>query len=269
MIVYREIHDAEELKQVVTLETVVWGMTAADAVPHNMMMAVIHSGGLVNGAYDENGEMVGFGLCQPMRHGNQWGLWSHMAGVHPRLQGKGIGFGIKQHQRKWALAHDYQLICWTFDPLQRGNANFNLRILKGVTNMHHTNLYGAMTDGINAGMESDRLEIAWRLDDPVVSAAAEGNTIEPATNVYPREDFLLWSDADGLPQLRDPLTVGAAYHFAEIPKNLAALKQNSIAQAKDWQIKLRTALQYAFGQGYVAVDFADDGSRCWYVLRRG
>lgn len=266
MITYREIHDPEELKQVATLETLVWNMGAEDAVPHNMMMAVIHSGGLVNGAY-EDGALVGFGLCQPMRHGSQWGLWSHMAGVLPRMQGKGVGFGIKQHQRRWALEHDFPLICWTFDPLQRGNANFNLRILKGSTNTHHTNLYGAMTDGINAGMESDRLEIAWWLSAPEVVAAADGQPPPPAASSAPREDFLLFTDDEGMPRLREPLTVKSRYHFAEIPKNLGALKQKSIDQAKDWQFKLRTALQYAFAQGYRAVDFAEDDRACWYVLR--
>ena len=269
MVVYREILDPEELRKVVTLEIDVWNMSnAEDAVPHNMMMAVIHSGGLVNGAYDDDGTLVGFGLCQPARHGNQWGLWSHMAGVLPGLQGKGIGFGIKQHQRRWAMAHDYPLISWTFDPLQRGNANFNLRILKGTTNAHHTNLYGTMTDGINAGMESDRLEIAWKLDAPNVIAAADGTPVPPPVTSYPRADFLLYSDEAGTPHLRDPLTVDAAFHFAEIPKNLAALKQQSIEQAKLWQLKLRTALQYAFAHGYTAVDFAGDERRCWYVLQR-
>jgi predicted GNAT superfamily acetyltransferase len=37
-----------------------------------------------------------------------------------------------------------------------------------------------MTDAINAGMASDRLLLAWRLDDPAVAAACAGRPRQPA-----------------------------------------------------------------------------------------
>ena len=128
-VAYRVVEDPEELKAIVELQTVVWSMSASDAVPHNMLMAVIHGGGNVIRA-DLDGELVGFSLGLAALHGDERLLWSHMAGVVPAHQGKGIGTGIKFAQRRWALDHGYNVIAWTFDPLQRGNANFNLHVLK-------------------------------------------------------------------------------------------------------------------------------------------
>ncbi len=266
MITYHEVHDPDELKQIVMLQTVVWSMPASEAVPHNMLHAVIHSGGMVIRA-DLDGELVGFGLAMPARRGDQWILWSHMAGVIPEHRDKGIGFGVKQAQRQWALEHGYEVIAWTYDPLQRRNANFNLRRLKAVSSTYHINFYGEMTDGINAGMPSDRLEVVWNLRDAAVEAAASALPA-PETETFPLENFLLYSDDDGQPHLRQPLSLTAQWHFIEIPYHLAALKRDHVALAQQWQGALRQAMQAAFAVGYQAVDFAEDGRRCWYVLRQ-
>jgi predicted GNAT superfamily acetyltransferase len=268
MIEYREVHDPDELKQIVTLQMIVWAMSSeADAVPHNMLHAVIHSGGMVIRA-DMDGELVGFALALPARRNNRWALWSHMAGVIPAHQGKGIGFGVKQAQRRWALEHDYPVMAWTFDPLQRGNANFNLRLLRTTSSTYHVNFYGVMTDGINAGMPSDRLEVEWNLNDGPVAAAALGTPPPAPTDVFPQEDFLLYTDEQGRPHLRSPLSLSSRWHFVEIPYDLAALKRDNIGLAIEWQLGLRQAMQTAFAAGYRAVDFAGDSTRCWYVLER-
>lgn len=266
-VTYREVHDPDELKQIVTLQGIVWSMPLSEAVPHNMLHAVIHSGGMVIRA-DLDGELVGFGFAMPARRGNEMILWSHMAGVVPERQGRQIGFGVKQAQRRWALAHDYRTIAWTFDPLQRGNANFNLRMLKTVSSTYHVNFYGIMTDSINAGMPSDRLEVTWNLQDELVEAAAHGHAPPPFVQQAAREDFLLFSDDQGKPHLREPLVARSPYHFVEIPYHLAALKRDDIETAKAWQLALRAAMQAGFTAGYEAVDFGDDGKRCWYVLAR-
>ena len=54
---YRVVDDPEELKAIVELQTVVWSMPASEAVPHNMLFAVIHGGGNVIRA-DLDGELL-------------------------------------------------------------------------------------------------------------------------------------------------------------------------------------------------------------------
>src|SRR5688572_28867986 len=125
---FRVLQTVDELQQVVDLEIEVWGLDPRDAVPMNIMRPLTMHGGVIIGCYD-NERLVGMSLAFPARHNNRWILWSHMAGVHPNAQGQGIGLGLKLAQRQWALEHGYREMRWTFDPLQRGNANFNLRLL--------------------------------------------------------------------------------------------------------------------------------------------
>lgn len=263
MISYRELTSTGDLQKVVEMEMVVWDMEPIMAVPHNFLMALIHAGGVVTGA-EEDGQLLGFGLAFPARLGSEWGLWSHMAGVLPPHQRRGIGVGIKFAQRKWALANGYETIGWTYDPLQRGNANFNLRLLGAFSSIYHVNFYGEMLDSINAGMPSDRLEITWKLNDPRVVAAASGETLPHVTTQFPQEHFLLYTGSDGQPRLGD---LGAPLpHFIEIPFNLATLKREDIDKAKHWQLMLRQAMQTSLGQGSAVVDFVTTETRCWYVL---
>jgi predicted GNAT superfamily acetyltransferase len=263
---YRAVDDPDELKAMVMLQSVVWSMPLTETIPHNMLFAVIHSGGVVIRA-DHDGELVGFALGLAALRDKEPILWSHMAGVIPSHQNKGIGFGLKQAQRRWALENGYKVIAWTFDPLQRGNANFNLRLLKTISSTYHVNFYGVMTDGINAGMPSDRLEANWNLEAEPVTAAAQ-HTLEQSLDDYAAGEFLLSSDDSGQFQLHQPSSLTAPYYLVEIPYQLAALKRDHIERAKAWQIALRQAMQSAFAHGYEAADFVDDGKRGWYVLQK-
>ncbi len=56
---------------------------------------------------------------------------------------------------------------WTFDPLVRRNAWFNIAVLGAEVAEYLPSFYGSMTDAINAGDESDRLLVAWDVGRPV------------------------------------------------------------------------------------------------------
>lgn len=264
-ITYRDLYTVEELQAVVPLEMVIWNMADAEpAVPHNLMQAFVHNGGHIGGAFDGD-KLIGFTLAFPAKRGGEWALWSHMAGVHPHYQRRNIGLQLKMAQRKWALGHGYALIAWTFDPLQRGNAHFNLRLLGAQTYLYHHNFYGAMHDGINQGMPSDRLEVVWLLEDKRVIALANG---ELAPLAYPHEEipFLLQSDAQGLPITTIPQSLDAPSYAVEIPYDINALKRSAINRAIAWQAALGEVLGHAFQKGYIARDFVVQEGRCWYIL---
>lgn len=264
---FRVVDDPEELKEIVHLQTVVWSMPASEAVPHNMLHAVVHGGGNVIRA-DLDGQLVGFTLGIVALRDNTPIIWSHMAGVVPSLQGKGIGQALKFAQRRWALEHGFKTIAWTFDPLQRGNANFNMHHLRATASQYHINFYGTMTDGINAGMPSDRLESVWDLLDERVVQAENLVTHKPDIESFPLDQFLLYSDELGHTHVKLPAQWNKQWYFAEIPYNVTRLKRENLASAMSWQGDLRIALRSAFEQGFTAVDFAEDGVRCWYVLTR-
>ena len=79
---------------------------------------------------------------------------------------------------------------------------------------------------------------------------------------------ILYSDDEGNPHVQLPSAWTSQWHFAEIPFQLAVLKRDNIERAKAWQFGLREALGGAFAHGYHAVDFGDDGKRCWYMLEK-
>ena len=176
-IIIRELKNMADLSATVDLQKAVWGMHDVEVASPHTLRAIVHSGGAVLGAEVE-GQLVGFcfGFAAP-RNGQLW-LWSHMTGVHPQYQGRSIGFRLKQAQRDWALARDYRVMAWTFDPMRSGNANFNFNRLGVTAGRYSVDHYGVMQDGINAGLASDRLQAQWQLDSPKVMAMAESRNLE-------------------------------------------------------------------------------------------
>jgi predicted GNAT superfamily acetyltransferase/predicted GIY-YIG superfamily endonuclease len=248
---YRIIQEPEILEQVVDLEIEVGGLLPRDAMPVNMLRPIALHGGLVIGAFDGRrliGSCVGF----PARSHGQWVLWSHITCVKPGYQGQGIGYALKQQQREWAGQNHYREIRWTFDPLQRGNANFNLHVLGATTSIYHVNYYGLMADEINKSIVSDRVEAVWRVKP---SAKRQDHTGLLDTN-----PFLLCASAEGQPLLM---------HDISGPTLLvqAPSQQTSVDQLVEWRMVLREALQAGFERGYTAVDFVQRDGIGAYVLR--
>jgi predicted GNAT superfamily acetyltransferase len=263
MLTFPELTTMEEFDHVVNLQQTVWSMSPDHANPNHTLKAVVHSGGSVIGA-DMDGRIVGFALALIARRDNEYYVWSDMAGVDPHYQGLGVGWGLKQAQRQWALKHGFEVIRWTFDPLQRGNANFNLNKLGAYSDTYHINFYGNMGDTINMGLPSDRLEITWRLIDSRVIALAAGKTTPTSAKDDDEGAFLVKDHMLNIPEA--PLD--HTQYFVEIPYDLKALKQSQMEMAIRWQKSVRDAMMRAFDQGYCAVDFANQENRCWYILER-
>lgn len=262
-IIYRELNQLDDFRATFALQKAVWGSTF-DPVPLHVFQAVTVRGGLLVGA-EADGQMVGFAFAFPANEGQGWILWSHIAGVHPDYQARGIGFRLKQMQRVWALEKGYDRMGWTFDPMQRGNANFNLRLLGAVSNTYKLNIYGEMTDVVNRGLQSDRLAVTWFLNDERVERLANGATAEPIIHECPEDRFILrYMGGD----LKSSAIADADYYLAELPPDLNALKRDNLELAKHWQLELRRMFQAAFAAGYWVVDVMTTDDRCWYVLQK-
>lgn len=261
MIDIRVLHTTEALKAVVELEIAVWGLAPHDAVPASLMHVIALRGGLVLGAYEDE-HMIGLLLGLPAKDHDRWILWSHMTGIHPDHQGKGVGTALKQFQREWALQNGFTTIGWTFDPLQRGNARFNFHLLGQSaalsSHIYHVNFYGEMDDDINRGMPSDRIEAMWDIDQPSLHDRTQDHAP------------LLLEDHSGLPRFADLSTLkwnAPAYRIA-IPRDLDAVRRAAPDAVLSWRLALREAMQAAFAQGFAAVDFLIQNGECAYLLKR-
>jgi len=156
---------ADEMVEVVGVFDTVWGSTPP-VVTVELLTAVAHAGGYVSLARDHErpgAPAVGASLGILARHDGAPALHSHVTALVADARGTGAGRTLKLHQREWAAANGLESIVWTFDPLVRRNAWFNLHRLGADVVELVPDFYGDMTDGINAGSASDRFVARWSL----------------------------------------------------------------------------------------------------------
>ncbi|MDH4148463.1 MAG: hypothetical protein OEY23_25180, partial [Acidimicrobiia bacterium] len=150
------------------LERAVWGFSDPfDMVPPVVFTITVKRGAILLGAFDEQGRMIGFSYSLVGMKDRKPLQWSHMTGVLPEHRG-GLGYRLKLAQRDRALALGYDLIEWTYDPLQAMNAHFNVAKLGCVAEEYHRNVYGESTSALHRGTPTDRLVAQWHIAAPHV-----------------------------------------------------------------------------------------------------
>ncbi|MBA2607780.1 MAG: GNAT family N-acetyltransferase, partial [Actinobacteria bacterium] len=151
-----ELSSLDHLRAAADLFVEVWGVRAdLGPISPDMLRAFAHSGNYVAGAR-AGSALVGASVAFLANAGSGYKLHSHITGVTAAGLSKGVGFALKIHQRAWAIDRGLPVVSWTFDPLVRRNAYFNLTKLGATANRFLVNFYGEMADSLNAGDESDR-----------------------------------------------------------------------------------------------------------------
>jgi predicted GNAT superfamily acetyltransferase len=253
-----ELHEIEEHLAVTELLCHIWRADdPAHLISADLVRAFAHSGNYVTGAYLE-GQLAGASIAFfGADH-----LHSHITGVDPATQGRGVGFALKQHQRWWALSRGIDEIRWTFDPLVRRNAYFNIQKLGAAAAAYLPEFYGPLIDGINAGDESDRLYMIWDLASPRAVAASYGSTAELATAAAAASVLL---DRVGDRPANTGRQPDGTSALVAVPPNIDALRQRDPALANAWRRALRATLTGALADGYRIVGMRRDG---YYLLEK-
>jgi len=161
-VVIRKCQGLDELRSCVALQKEVWKFSDADLVPLRMFVVAEKIGGQVIGAFSGN-EMAGFALSVPGARGGHSYLHSHMLAVRKQHQNAGLGRRIKLFQRDEALARGFELIEWTFDPLEIKNAYLNIEKLGAIARRYSVNQYGLSSSPLQGGLPTDRLVAEWWL----------------------------------------------------------------------------------------------------------
>lgn len=247
----RLLDDVDSIAAASRLIDEIWGDEGGEAqLPANVLRALVHAGNHAAGAFTDEGlvgAVVGFlGTDDDGAY-----LHSHILGVSGARRGSSVGFALKLHQRAWALGRGLRKITWTFDPLVRRNAYFNLAKLGASAGAYHERFYGEMRDGINAGDESDRLLVVWRLDserDVVVQTEPSGDGIA------------LGIGAGDEPQ---PGSTSSPRIWCATPPDILDLRSQDADLALRWRRALRSTLGSAMSDGYAVTGFTRSG---WYVL---
>ena len=273
---FRDLHTSDEFRQVMDLEQQVWGFTDLnDMVTLPVFTITVKRGAILIGAYDETDRMVGFVYSiVGMKTGHKVLQWSHMLGVLPEYRNSGLGRALKLTQRERALARGYDLIEWTYDPLQALNAHLNFTKLGVVAEEYHRNVYGESTSVLHKGTPTDRLVAQWWIREPHVDRrvgpgsplpvradgladAAPVNKTHPARTWLANGDIFLARDERRL--------------LLEIPMGFTDMQRDAPALALEWRMQTREIFENYFHRGYRVVDFFLDRERARgrYLLAKG
>jgi predicted GNAT superfamily acetyltransferase len=227
--------------------------------PASLLRALAHADNFVAGAWTD-GELVGISLGFFGIEAGELYLHSHITGVHPVLQGRSVGFALKQFQRAWALEHGARTVRWTADPLVRMNTYFNLVKLGATIVAYHDDFYGRIADGLNSGEETDRVEVCWDLVSDRVATAAERTT--PAAAPETEGTVILRPDPAGAPAISR--ADGDAL-LAWIPEDIVRLREADAPAAHAWRCALRDTVGRSLSDGFRAESITRDG---WFILTR-
>lgn len=233
----------------------IWRVGSADQVVNSdLLRAFAHSGNYVAGAY-LGGRLVGVAVAfLGTDH-----LHSHVAGVDPGYQRGGVGYALKQHQRAWALARGIAEVRWTFDPLVRRNAYFNLHKLGALPTAYLPEFYGPMSDGINAGDASDRLYLSWRLASPRAVAAAHGEPADIDAAALRAAGAAVLLDRVGEAPAAGEAPDGRRPVLVAVPHDVETLRPTDPGVARCWRMAVREALTAVLDRGYRITGISRDG----------
>jgi len=237
LIEIRVAHTPADSALIAELFDKVWDVKSM--VSPEIMTASLHNGGYGSVIYIDSGDRrrpvgAAFALVGRALPGcNGPNLHSHATGVLPEFVGRGIGEMIKRHQWHWAKENGFDTITWTFDPLVRRNAHFNLVKLGATVLGYHQNFYGELDDGINAGEQSDRVLVRW--DVTGVDAPRANTFVEPSKTAF----------------------------VIETPVDIEQLRKTDRTQSDGWRARQRAAFESAQLNGLQVVGLSNDFS---YVL---
>ncbi|OKL37449.1 GNAT family N-acetyltransferase [Domibacillus mangrovi] len=257
-IVIRNIEHVRELIEVKALESIIWSMD--DPVPVHHMAAVIKSGGLVLGAF-LNERLIGFQYSFAGFDGKVAYLHSHNLGIHPDFRKLGIGMQLKLAQKESAIQKGYDLIKWTYDPLETVNGTLNLHKLGATCSTYIENAYGDLPDQLNVGLPSDRFLVEWNLTKEQLEANSASYTSVITTNTM--NGYLTPGEVT-LDQTDEWISV-------PVPLNFQELKKHDLTLALNWREATRVAFQHYFSNGYHAFDLIrdpSDGNACHYLFKK-
>ncbi len=227
------LHGLAQFDRCVEIQIAVWGYADGDVIPRRMFLVAERIGGQVMGAFDaEAGDaLVAFAMALPGYRDGRAYLHSHMLAVLPEYRNAGLGRRLKLAQREDALARGFDLMEWTFDPLEIKNAYLNLHKLGAIVRRYYPNFYGPSSSPLQGGLPTDRLYAEWWLRSPHVLGRLEGGGAAPVVDIT-----------------------------VSVPASIQQWKESGEQRrlAEHLQSTNRTLLETAFSRGLAAIDYARD-----------
>lgn len=232
----RKCEGVSEFRACVALQKEVWNFDDADLVPLRIFVVGEKIGGQIIGAFDAGNHdaLVGFAFSIPGERDGHAYLHSHMLAVRDSWRNHGLGRRMKLAQRDDAIQRGFELIEWTFDPLEIKNAHLNLVRLGAIARRYSVNHYGDSSSPLQGGLPTDRLVAEWWLKSRrVVSLIDHGQA--------PKVDLK---------------------HRIEVPAEIYAWKASDANRAKAADVQKRNREQFLrlLPQGFAALGYETDAA---------
>jgi predicted GNAT superfamily acetyltransferase len=235
-ITIRKCSNLDEFKACVALQKEVWNFDDVDLIPLRMFVVSQKIGGQIIGAFD-GPELIGFAFSIPGTRSGHPYLHSHMLAVRAAWRNYGLGRSMKLAQREDAIARGFDLLEWTFDPLEIKNAYLNLVRLGAIARRYSVNHYGFSSSPLQGGLPTDRLVAEWWLKSKRVVNLLEKNQ-PPRINV-------------------DQKIVKKRIH---VPAEIYTWKSSETERPKAAEVQKRNREEFlvAFRQGLTALGYERD-----------
>src|ERR1700761_3399242 len=163
----------EQFDRCVDLQNTVWAYDISAMMTQKVFLLASHIGGQVLGAFDGD-TLVGYAMSLPgVRNGHTY-LHSHHLAVLAGWRDFGVGRRLKLAQRDDALARGFELMEWTFDPLEIKNSHLNFARLGAISRRYARNFYGESASPLHGGLPTDRIYAEWWLKSDRVTRILAG-----------------------------------------------------------------------------------------------
>lgn len=234
MVTIRDLSTHQDFAHCIELQEATWGEGFSERVPAAILRVSQKIGGVSAGAFDDAGRMVGFVFGLTGVREGELVHWSDMLAVRREQRSQGIGERLKQYQRDKVVSIGVTSMLWTYDPLQAGNAHFNINHLGAMPIEYVPDMYGSNTGSVLHGpLPTDRFIVRWDLTSTPVRAIAGEARIE-------------------------------------IPADFSAEQRAGSERALEWRVKVREEMTNRLAEGFRVVGFhRGSPGNPYYILERG
>jgi len=253
----RPLETIDEYRACEKLQKEAWEFDdSLDVIPVTNLVTVQKWGGLVLGAFNDNGQLhgfcygfLGFDKLKRLLHS------SHMLAVSNVARDAGIGSRLKWAQRDFVLGQGVRFI--------------------GMADTYLVNFYGETTSQLHSGTPTDRLSLIWVVDALRVARRAAGERSPVLEALKSGEIDAPWAlEADGFAPGEPRLDLDADRIRCEIPGDIQGVKARDRGAAIAWRRATRAVFMTYFANGYYARECTRttaQGSepRTVYLLERG
>jgi len=257
-----EVDTVAGLRGAADLFARIWEIPAVPPMPHDVLRSLVHAGGRVHAAF-RDGQLVGAAVAVFSAPADA-ACYSLIAGVSPGAESRGIGLALKLAQRAWALRAGTSRMRWTFDPLLRRNAWFNIARLGAVGTEYLVDFYGEIADGVN-DPETDRLAVAWNLRAPLPASTARAGVPGSPGPAREGEPPAILVPGPGGEPVAGTVSGASTRLRCWIPGDILTIRRADPGLARRWRLAVREALGGTMGEGYQVMGVTDPG---WYVLEK-